>query len=185
LLQLEPEHSEGLYNLGELASEEDKPEEARLLLRRVVVAHAGDAHAQINAQVALAPGSDAAGRQGTSPPGHGGGLATCSLKRDNPTQPYGELANKAKELRGGIAGRDLRVDDQPEGLRQDAVGYCLQVLQLFEGMDQQLFMAVFSEVAAKSQRGLQINAPDNSCSLKTLPGSWSDLALAWLIRLGV
>ena len=34
-------------------------------------------------------------------------------------QPYGELANKAKELRGSIAARNLRVD-QPEGLRQDA-----------------------------------------------------------------
>ena len=54
LLQLEPEHPEALYNLGVLASEEGKPEEARLLLRRAVVANADDAHAQANAQVALA-----------------------------------------------------------------------------------------------------------------------------------
>ena len=54
LLQLEPEHPEALYNLGVLASEEGKLEEARLLLRRAVVANAGDAHAQANAQVALA-----------------------------------------------------------------------------------------------------------------------------------
>jgi predicted Zn-dependent protease len=99
-------------------------------------------------------------------------------------QPYGELANKAKGLRGCIASRDLRAE-QPEGLRQDAVIYCLQALQLFEGMDQQRFMAVLSEVAAMGQGGLQINEPDTYRSLKTLPGSWSDLALACLIHVGM
>jgi tetratricopeptide (TPR) repeat protein len=49
-------------------------------------------------------------------------------------QHYGELANKAKDLRGSVAARDLR-GDQPDGLRQDAVSYCLQALQLFEGID--------------------------------------------------
>jgi hypothetical protein len=80
--------------------------------------------------------------------------------------------------------RDLRAE-QPEGLRQDAVIYCLQALQLFEGMDQQRFMAVLSEVAAMGQGGLQINEPDTYRSLKTLPGSWSDLALACLIHVGM
>jgi hypothetical protein len=99
-------------------------------------------------------------------------------------QPYGELANKAKDLRGSIAARDLRAD-QPEGLRQDAVSYCLQALQLFEGMDQQRFIAVLSEVAAVGQGGLQINELGTSRSLKSLPGSWSDLALACLIHVGM
>ncbi len=99
-------------------------------------------------------------------------------------QPYGELANKAMELRGSIAARDLRVD-KPEGIRQDAVSYCLRALQLFEGMDQRQFMAVLSEVAAMGQGGLQINEPGTSRSLKTLPGSWSDLALACLIHVGM
>jgi hypothetical protein len=70
-------------------------------------------------------------------------------------------------------------------LRQDAVSTCLQALQLFEGMDQQPFMAVLSEVAAMGQSGLQINEPGTSRSLKTLPGSWSDLALACLIHVGM
>jgi predicted Zn-dependent protease len=92
-------------------------------------------------------------------------------------QPYGELANKANDLRSSIASRDLRAD-QPDGLRQDAVSYCLQALQLFEGIDQQRFMAELSEVAAAGQGGLQINEPGTSRSLKTIPDSWSDLALA-------
>ena len=37
---------------------------------------------------------------------------------------------------------------QPDGLRQDEVSHCLQALQLFEGMEQQRFMAVLSKVAA-------------------------------------
>lgn len=39
-------------------------------------------------------------------------------------------------------------------------------------------MEVLSEVAAVAQGGLQINEPGKSRSLKTLPGTWSDLALA-------
>ncbi|MFN6132993.1 MAG: tetratricopeptide repeat protein [Synechococcaceae cyanobacterium] len=53
LLQLQSEHPEALDNLGVLAGEEGRLEEARLLRRRVVVANAGDAHAQANAYVAL------------------------------------------------------------------------------------------------------------------------------------
>ena len=55
------------------------------------------------------------------------------------------------------------------------MSYCLQALQLFEGMDQQGFMAVLSEVAAVGQGGLQINET----------GSWSDLALACLIHVSM
>ena len=46
-------------------------------------------------------------------------------------------------------------------------------------------MAVLSEVAAVGQGVLQINEPVTSRSLKTLPGSWSDLALACLIHVGM
>jgi hypothetical protein len=96
-------------------------------------------------------------------------------------QPFGELANKAKDLRGAIAARDLR-QEQPDGLRQVAVSYCLQALQLFEGMDQQRFIAVVSEVAALGQGGLEINEPSTSRTLQNLPGTWSDMALACLIH---
>ncbi|MCS5691784.1 hypothetical protein NZK33_07265 [Cyanobium sp. FGCU-6] len=46
-------------------------------------------------------------------------------------------------------------------------------------------MAVLSEVAAVGQGGLQINEPGTSRSLKSLPGTWSDLALACLIHVGM
>ena len=98
-------------------------------------------------------------------------------------QPFGELANKAKDLRGAIAARDLR-QEQPDGLRQGMVSYCLQPLQLCEGLDQQRFIAVLSEFAAVGQGGLQIIEPGTSHSLKTLPGAWSDTVLACLIHVG-
>jgi hypothetical protein len=69
---------------------------------------------------------------------------------------------------------------QPEGLRQVTVSYCLQALQLFEGMDQQRFIAVLSEVAAVGQGGLQINEPGTSRGIENLFGSWSGPALARL-----
>jgi len=52
-------------------------------------------------------------------------------------------------------------------------------------MEQQRFIAVLSEVAAVGQGGLQISEPGTSRSLKSLPGSWSDLALACLIHVGM
>jgi hypothetical protein len=52
-------------------------------------------------------------------------------------------------------------------------------------MEQLRFMAVLSDVAAVGQSGLQINELGTSRSLKTLPGSWSDLALACLIHVGM
>lgn len=50
-------------------------------------------------------------------------------------------------------------------------------------MEQQRFLAVLSEVAAVGQGGMQIKEPSISRSFKSLPGSWSDLALACLIHM--
>ncbi len=44
---------------------------------------------------------------------------------------------------------------------------------------------VLSEVAVVCQGGLQISEPGTSCSLKPPPGTWSDLALACLIYVGM
>jgi hypothetical protein len=99
-------------------------------------------------------------------------------------QPIGELGEQAKALRGQVAARDLR-QTSPNGLRQNAVTYCLDALRRFQVTDQAEFMAVLSEVAAVGQGGLQINEPGTSRSLKTLLGSWSDLALACLIHVGM
>jgi hypothetical protein len=83
-----------------------------------------------------------------------------------------------------IAARDIRFA-YPEGLRQGSDSYCLHALQLFDGMDQQRFIAVLSEVPAVGQRWLQINEPGTPRSIKNLPGSWSDLALACLIHVSM
>jgi tetratricopeptide (TPR) repeat protein len=238
-LQLQPEHPETLYNLGGLASEEGRLEEARRLPRRVLATPRSmcrwrwdwlpsgrrttqkqdrrwKAAIELEPQNAFAlrslgsllviAGALAAGVElfrlalAVAPddlitafnlaqalleldPDEHRDEADRLLLRVIEAQPYGELAAKAKVLRGRIASRDPRAE-HPEGLRQDAVSYYLQALQLFEGMKQQRFMAVLSEVAAVGQGGLQINEPGTSRSLKTLPGSWSDLALACLIHVG-
>jgi hypothetical protein len=78
-------------------------------------------------------------------------------------QPIGELGEQAKALRGQVAARDLR-QTSPNGLRQNAVTYCLDALRRFQVTDQAEFMAVLSEVAAVGQ---------------------GDLALACLIHVGM
>ncbi len=43
---------------------------------------------------------------------------------------------------------------------------------------------MLSEVGAVGQGGLQIHEPGTACTLKNLPGSWGNLALACLSHLG-
>ncbi|MCT0213651.1 tetratricopeptide repeat protein [Synechococcus sp. CS-1326] len=117
-------------------------------------------------------------------PGEHRDEADALLLRVIEQQPFGELGEQAKALRGQVAARDLR-QASSNGLRQDAVTYCLDALRRFQAMDQAEFMAVISEVAAVGQSGLQINEPGTNRTLKTLPGSWSDLALACLIHVGM
>ena len=69
-------------------------------------------------------------------------------------QPFGELANKAKGLRGSIAPRDLW-QEQQDVLRQDAASHCLQALQMLEGMEQYRSNALISEVASLGQGALR------------------------------
>jgi hypothetical protein len=52
-------------------------------------------------------------------------------------------------------------------------------------LDQQRFIAVLSEVAAVGRGGLQINEPGTYRSLKNLPGTWSNPALACLIHVNM
>lgn len=44
---------------------------------------------------------------------------------------------------------------------------------------------MISEVTAMGQGGLEINQPSTCRTLMNLPGPWSDLALACLIRVGM
>ena len=73
--------------------------------------------------------------------------ALLELDPDEHRNEADRLLLRVIEVRGSIARRDLRAE-QPEGLRQDAMSACLQALQLFEGMEQQRFMAVLTGGAA-------------------------------------
>lgn len=52
-------------------------------------------------------------------------------------------------------------------------------------MEQLRLLAVLSDVAAVAQGGLHVKGSGTSCSLKTLPGTWSAQALACLIHVGM
>ena len=142
LLQLQPEHPEALYNLSVLASEEGKPEEARLLLRDkaearqaleaaielepqnsfalrslgrlLVIAEAFAAGvARFRQALALAPGDlittvNLAQALLELDPDEHRDEADRLLQQVIEAQTYGELANKAKDLRGSRRPRSAR-----------------------------------------------------------------------------
>ena len=53
------------------------------------------------------------------------------------------------------------------------------------GLDWKALAAVLNEVAAVGPGGLQVNEASTSRTLKSLPGRWSDLAVACLIQVGM
>lgn len=158
LLDLEPEQREARKNLRLLASEVGNPEEARLLLRRAVVANAGDTHAQGNAQLVLA-------------------LAAMRLGDKAEARQALETAIEL-EPQNSFALRNLVSLLVIAGAFAAGVTWFRQALQLCEGFDQYRFIAVLSVVFAMGQGGLQMYEPGTSRNLQTLPGSCSDLALA-------
>jgi hypothetical protein len=83
-------------------------------------------------------------------------MSTSSLSISRPPGHPPALPGARRHSTGRI--QNLR-QASPNGLRQDAVTYCLDALRRFQAMDQAEFMAVISEVAAVGQSGLQINEP--------------------------
>ena len=97
--------------------------------------------------------------------------------------PQGVCSLVVATRRGSIASRDLRA--KSPGAQAERSELLPPGPAAVRGMEQLRFMAVLSDVAAVGQGWLQINEPGTALRLKTLPCSWSDLALACLIHVGI
>jgi hypothetical protein len=64
-----------------------------------------------------------------------------------------------------------------DGLRMDAVTYCLSALKTLRELGPEQFRAITVEIALLGQSGLDINAPTPKYTLKSLPGKFSGMQL--------
>ncbi len=86
----------------------------------------------------------------------------------------------AKDLRREILNRDLH----KQGLRPDAVFYCLGALELFKDKPDEYVREVTFEIGLLGRSGLDVNSPDRKYRLKSLPGEFSGLHLVSIMYVG-
>ncbi|MBA2453180.1 MAG: tetratricopeptide repeat protein [Chloroflexia bacterium] len=96
--------------------------------------------------------------------------------------PDSQISEMARQARSRIAQSNFR---QAGGaLRPDGVMYCLGALEKFEHMSQSEVQAVAFEIAMLGRRGIEVNDPDVTYALRSLPGSYTGLHLMALMYVG-
>ena len=76
-------------------------------------------------------------------------------------------------------------DKAPDGLRMDAVMYCLSALETFEKLGPEKAMAITTEIALLGRSGLDINEPEKKYTLKSLGGEFTGLQLVSYMYVGL
>lgn len=167
---LDPENGYTLRNLGGLIANED-PSEALPLLEKAAEMLPDDQQAQY-------------------------GYALCLLENDQPQKadavfikaieiaPYSELSELCRTQRTEIAQKTMR-EKASDGLRMDAVMYCLSALQKFEKLGPEKTIAITTEIALLGRSGLDINDPEKKYTLKFLDGEFTGLQLVSYMYVGL
>lgn len=88
----------------------------------------------------------------------------------------GDIAELARQARSRIAGETFR-EAMPGMPRMDAVMYCLGALERFANMSPAEVYQVGAEIAILGMNGINVNDPDSSYHLRSLPGEFSGLHL--------
>lgn len=91
-----------------------------------------------------------------------------------------QMVELAKEARTRIGVEALK----DEGLRPDAVMYCLAALEHYSGKSRSEVKDTTFEIAFLGQRGLDIHNPDHKYSLKSMPGDFTGLQLLCYMYVG-
>jgi len=91
-----------------------------------------------------------------------------------------QMVELAKEARTRIGVEALKED----GLRPDAVMYCLAALEHFAGRGRSEVRDTAFEIAFLGQRGLDIHNPDHKYRLKSMPGEFTGLQLLCYMYVG-
>jgi tetratricopeptide (TPR) repeat protein len=93
--------------------------------------------------------------------------------------PGSKHAERAEEILRDIAYKKFR---QTSGLNQDAVGYCLTALEKFKDMSHQEIAGVAIETATLGQSGLDVNNPNKTYQLRSIPGNYTGLNVVCILH---
>jgi len=159
-LRLEPDNPYALKNLGGVRGRMGQLEDSLTLLSRANSILPGDA--------ATLFGLGLAHHQK-------GELATADAFYQQVLALDGPEAVKeaARDGRRDIAAANLKA----KGLRMDAVMYMVSAMELFRDASPEKVREVSFEIAMKGRQGLDINNPERSYTLRSLPGEFTGLQL--------
>lgn len=96
--------------------------------------------------------------------------------------PGTQQAERAKDRRREFAYEGFRKVCE---LRPDAVMYCLDALQKFSTMSTQAIAGVAMETATLGQSGLDVNNPNKTYGLRTLPGNYTGLNVTCILHTAI
>lgn len=97
---------------------------------------------------------------------------------------FGDAAEVAQKGRSRIAQSSFRANGAGAE-RVDAVMYCLAALERFESMPETEVRQVVLEIAAIGTQGLDVNNPDHTYRLRSLPGQFTGLQLVSYLYVGM
>ncbi len=102
------------------------------------------------------------------------------LQRAVDLAPYSNLSEQIRSLLSQMSVNRLK-QSAPQGLRMDAVMYCLGALRKFATAPEQQRRSITSEIALLGRNGLDIASSDKKYTLRTMAGKFSGLELlSWM-----
>ncbi len=91
-----------------------------------------------------------------------------------------ELRNNAKDALRRLAEKSMR----RVGFRPDVLHYCLAALEKFKAMAPDQVKEIAYDIALLAQRGLAINEPSKTYTLKSMPGEFTGMQLLSYMYVG-
>lgn len=207
LIKLSPQHTNGLVALGVAQQRAGESEQAIMSFKRAIKSDPRNSYAQRNlggvlgalgrykdaelhlrAAVRLQPSDQAAVyglAQCLEDSGNEENLAEADkLYRQVVEQnSFNQIAELARTARSRIAQRHFQ-EAGVEGVRHDAMFYCLGALEQFAKMSPGEVQRVAFEIAMLGRSGLDVNDSTAKYTLNSLPGKFSGLHLVSIMYVG-
>lgn len=160
-LQLEPKNSLALRNLGACLMGQDRYQDASKIFSRCLA----EAPKDIAAMVNLGEAQEALGESVAAD-----GLYRMAIQIGGPAP----ILDVAKQRRTKIAENRMREDAD---VRLDVVEYIKSALERFRGMQPKQIQDIGVEIGVLGMKGMSINDPSKTYSIKSLPGEFTGLQL--------
>lgn len=165
----DPQDGLARKNLSAALSQTGRLDDAREHLKAAVVLLPSDAEAWLNLATNLERSGETA-------------EAEIAYQQVMSLAPGSQLSEKAEQGRNRITTANFR--KAGGDFNPDAVSYCAEALQMFEGMPKTEVQDIAIEIGMLGTKSLSVNDPAEKYTLRSLPGNFSGLQLLCIQYVG-